>query len=49
LALSVPKNMPSEKMPHIMKYAANEAGEEPANPVNFGRTRSATRLHQNRP
>ena len=49
LALSVPKNMPNVKMPHIMKYAANEDGEGLANPVNLGSIRSSTRLHQNKP
>ncbi len=37
LAFNVPKNMPKVKIPHIMKYAANEdeEGAKPANPVKF--------------
>ena len=35
LAFSVPKNMPKVKMPHIMKYAANEDVDGPAKPVKF--------------
>ena len=35
LAFNVPKNMPKVKIPHIIKYAANEDVEGPLNPSEF--------------
>ena len=49
LTFSVPKNVARVKMPHIMKYDAIEAADGATNPVIFGRTKSTTRLHQNKP
>ena len=49
LAFNVPKNIAKVKIPHIMKYAAVEGGEGALKPVNFGRIKSKTRLHQKRP
>ena len=52
LAFNVPKNMAKVKIPHIRKYAANEDEDGPLNPLkneSFGKTKSITRLHQNKP